>query len=201
MKVKVRSLYHSPKGERGIGRWIVGWTFVLGLFYNWKVLKYNFSHEEIWIADENGFFYEPPDYSPEMLLGEKVKDWGYVGQCFSSTTRGKANGVRFAPASDVLFHSDRWWGIEWECEQDKLDWAIELAEEETCKEYDYLGISGFVIPFVGQNKNKWFCSEICDWFKWICCLYSKTQSKVSPRRSAYLLAKKTGTEPKPIKEM
>ena len=204
MKVKVRSLYHSPKGERDIGRWIVGWTFVLGLFYNWKVLKHNFSHEEIWIADDNGEFYQPcscyDKYAgcTECYLRGRV----YLGQCFSSTTRGKANGVRFAAAQDVLGkHPERWFYIEWECEQDKLDWAIELAEEETCKEYDYLGISGFIIPFVGQNKNKWFCSEICDWFKWICCLYSKTQKKVSPRRSAYLLAKKTGTEPKPIGEM
>ncbi len=29
------------------------------------------------------------------------------------------------------------------------------------KKYDYFGILNFVIPFIHNNKNKWFCSEIC----------------------------------------
>ena len=221
MKVKVRSLYHTPKGERGIGKWIVGWTWVLAVFYSvphllkkppvgssrWKeyikALCYNFSHEEIWIADENGNFNGTTTPIAYTKDGSSI-EWSktkitYLGQCFSSTTRGDDDGVRFAPAQDVLGkHPERWYYIEWECEEKYLERAIVFAEMEEGKEYDYAGVSGFVVPLAVQDKLKWFCSEICDWFKWICRIYTYHQKKVSPRRSAYLLAKATGMEPKPL---
>ena len=202
-KVKVRSVYYSPKGERGIGKWIVGWTWVLGLFYNWKVLKYSFSHEEIWVADENGRFTAKryPDYDNDK--------WGtgittlYFGQCFSSTTRGDANGVRFAPASEVIGkHPKRWMYIEWECEQEDLERVLPWMKEQVGKKYDYAGVKGFVNPFRKQVSNEiWYCSEICDFIKWLMNLYEELNGKVSPRRSAYLLAKKTGREPKPLVDL
>ena len=193
--VKVRSLYHSPKGEKWykIGGWIVGWTFVLGLFYNWKVLKYNFSHEEVWVADEQGYFDRIENY------GEGAREQYFYDQCFSSTTRGDANGVRFAPAQDVLGnHPDRWKYIEWECEEERFEAVMGRAKLEIGKKYDFNGVKGFVNPFAKQKRDKWYCSEICDWFKWLCGIYSRHQEKVSPRRSAYLLAKKTGREPQPL---
>ena len=43
--MKVRFLFHRGK-DSFVGKTIVGWTWLLGLFYNWKVLKYNYGHEE-----------------------------------------------------------------------------------------------------------------------------------------------------------
>ncbi len=216
MKVKVRSLYHSPKGERGIGKWIVAWTFVLGLFYNWKVLKYNFSHEEIWVADENGEFVND-NQSP--IIGMTYNR--ILGHCFSSTTRGDANGVRFAPASDVLGkHPKRWFYIEWECEKNKFDKAMEKARNRVGRKYDFRGVSGFVnpLPYIGraaakllrmdkatkwcesrmQNPDKDYCSELSNLFKFWCGVWKSIILVISPRCSAYLLAKKTGCEPQPL---
>ena len=68
--MKLRFVYHTPKGERGVGKAIVAWTWFLAAVYSlphlfkkpkngqtrWQayiqVLRYNFSHEEVWIADE-----------------------------------------------------------------------------------------------------------------------------------------------------
>ena len=49
--MKVRFLFHKPEGERGIGKVIVGLTWFYALFYNWKALKYNYSHEEVWLPE------------------------------------------------------------------------------------------------------------------------------------------------------
>ena len=76
--MKVRSLYHTPKGEHGIGKVIVALTWFYGLFYNWEVLKYNYSHEELWLPNEVGKF----DTRGKPITTE------YYGECFSSTTRG-----------------------------------------------------------------------------------------------------------------
>ena len=35
------------------------------------------------------------------------------------------------------------------------------CENKVGKKYDYLGILGFILPFVKQSKKRWFCSEIC----------------------------------------
>ena len=57
--MKIRILFHTPKGERGIGKAIVFWTGFLALFYaKGKALKYNFSHQEIWLPDEDEEFTE-----------------------------------------------------------------------------------------------------------------------------------------------
>lgn len=228
MNVKVRSLYHTPKGERGIGKWIVGWTWVLAAVYSvphifkkppvgssrWKeyikALCYNFSHEEIWIASHCGAFIAPDE-------NNKTK---YLGQCFSSTTRGLDDGVRFAPASEVLKHPKRWMYIEWECDQYDFDYAMVRARKRIGRKYDFRGVSGFVnpLPYIGraaakllrmdkaakwcenkmQNPNKDYCSELGNLFKYWCGIWDVILLVVSPRRSAYLLAKKTGREPKPL---
>lgn len=194
--IKVRSVYHTPRGERGIGKAIVAWTWLLGLFYNWRVLKYNYSHEETWISDEKG------EFGGAILIGlyreNNAHQILFKGHCFSSTTRGDANGVRFAPANEVLAkHPGRWEYIEFEVDEAYLEVAIEEAWQLVGKEYDFLGILGFVQPFAVQDKDKWWCSEICDWFKRLCRIFLKRHKRISPRRSAYILAKKWG-EPKPL---
>lgn len=182
MKVKIRVLFHTPLGERGIGRWIVGYTWLLGLFYNWKVLKYNFSHQEIWLPDEDGEF----------------KYWfqRFQGECFSSTTRGKWKGVRFAPAHEVIGkHPDRWKHIECEVDAEWLEVAIAEAKRQVGAKYDY----GYVIcfPLSIQKAIAWACSEICNWFLFLCKVAPRLYFRISPRRAAYELAKVWG-EPKSV---
>ncbi len=209
--MKIRFLYHKPKGERGIGKLIVSWTWVLGCFYNWDVLKYNYSHEEVWIPDKNGNFIDYPQHSvsraaaymnneigPLQSLGPRV----YTGQCFSSTTRGTSKGVRFAPASEVLHNAERWDYIEVEVDRLRLDIALEQGRRMVNRGvgYDFLGvILGFSLPGNIQNEEKKYCSELMDWFKVLVRVHRKRTKPVSPRRSAYLMARKY-KEPKPLLE-
>ena len=169
---------------------------MLGLFYNWKLLKYNFSHEEIWLPDKeynrihntfgDGFVAEKTGGSANFNF------CGYIGECFSSTTRGAADGVRFAPASEVLKHPERWSYIEFEVDPERLEVALEESKKIVGLKYDFWGVFGFIQPFAFQDPKKYFCSELCDWFKVLCGIHPKRQKRVSPRRSAYLLSKKWG---------
>ena len=177
--MKIRFVFHNPKGERGIGIAIVAYTWLLGLFYNRKVLPYNFSHMEIWFADNAGNFEN--------------------GHCFSSTTRGNSDGVRYAPASEILFkHPERWSYIECEVDPLRILVAKEEAQRLVGKKYDYLGIFGFVTPFPIHHKDKWFCSEICMCFAYLIRATNKRYKRISPRRAAYKLARLYG-EPKALK--
>ena len=197
----VRFLFHKPKGEHGVGKAIMVWTWILGCFYNWKVLKYNYSHEELWLPDENGKFWQG-----KRVCWQKLRNGMYIcplryeslGYCFSSTTRGGAKGVRFAPASEVLKHLERWDYIEVEVDPYRLEVAMEEAKKLEGKKYDYLALFGFFQPFVMQDSKKWYCSEICDWLKVLLRIYPKRKRRVSPRRSAYILAKLCG-EPKALR--
>ena len=184
--MKIRFLFHNPKGERGVGKGIVAWTWVLGLFYNWKVLKYNFSHEEVWL----------PDCIGKWWFSEYHRDWksedSPMGRCFSSTTRGSANGVRFEWAYEVLKHPERWSYIEVEVDKILLEKAVVEAEKLVGLKYDYLGLFGYFQPFIIQDKNRWYCSEILDWLKVLCGIYPKREKRVSPRRAAYILSKRWG---------
>jgi len=194
MTTKIRFLYHSPKGERGIGKAIVIWTWFLGLFYNWKVLKYSFSHEEVWLPDEDEHFMA---FLGMAGPGYKEVVFPICGQCFSSTTRGNAKGVRFAPASEVLKHPERWSYIECEVDAERLEVAVCEAKRLVGCRYDFLGTFGFLNPLPIQDSKRWYCSEICDWFKVLLKIHPKRQGRVSPRRSAYLLSRKYG-EPIPL---
>lgn len=212
--MKVRSLYHNPKGERGVGKLIVGWTWLLAAVYSlpklfrkppegssrWKeykqVLRYNFSHESLWLCDEQGKFWGM--FGTYDINSHAV--FKYTGQCFSSTTRGDANGVRFASADKIIGkHPERWSYIEFEVDTERLDVAIQEAKRLVGRKYDYWGLFGFFNPLPVQDKNRWYCSEICNWFKSLLKI-SKRSKRISPRRSAYILAQKYG-EPKPVSEL
>lgn len=187
--MKIRFAFHKGK-DLFVGKAIVVWTWVLGLLYNWGVLKYNFSHEELWLPDKFG------DFTDTNEAGEIV----YLGRCFSSTTRGEWNGVRFAPAQEIIGkHPERWDYIECDVDPERLEIALEAAERLTGAKYDFMGIFGFIQPFIVQDPKKWYCSEILDWFKFLTRVHHKRQKRVSPRRAAYLLARKYG-ELKSVKE-
>lgn len=206
MKTKIRFIFHTPKGEfrlwppRFIGNAIVIWTGFLALFYSWKLLKYSFSHEELWLPDEDGCFYcscscyDKDEDCAECYIAGKI----WLGQCFSSTTRGGAKGVRFASAAEVLKHPERWYYIEVEVDSERLDVVVAEAKRLIGKKYDFLALFGFFNPFPIQNKKRWYCSEIMDWAKVMLRIHRKREARVSPRRAAYLLARKYG-EPKKLK--
>ena len=104
----------------------------------------------------------------------------------------------FAPASEVLGkHPERWDYIECEVDPERLEVAVEEAKKLVGKGYDYWALFGFFNPLPIQDAKKWYCSEICDWFKVLAGIYKKRHKRVSPRRSAYLLAKNWG-EPRPL---
>lgn len=151
------------------------------------MLKYNYSHEELHFPDEDGRFYR--DYN---FAGKVQRE--YQGQCFSSTTRGDSNGVRFAPAADVLGkHPTRWHFIEFEVEDDDYRYMLGVAETLVGSKYDYLAVStglGF------QRDDNFYCSEVCNLIK-SCAEVEADVHPISPRRSASIMAKKYG-EPKGI---
>ncbi len=184
-KVKIRFVFHKGK-DSFVGRSIVLWTWMLGLFYNWKVLKYNYSHVEVWL---------PETECPHGF------EWRYLskpqGQCFSSTTRGTYNGVRFDAAQNVLGkHPERWDYIECEVDAERLEVAVEEAKKLVGGGYDYGYVISFLQPFIVQKDGDWACSEIINWFAVLCRL-AKQFLRISPRKFAYNLAKTWG-EPKPI---
>lgn len=41
------------------------------------------------------------------------------------------------------------------------DEAIEWLKRSDGKRYDWLGVVGTVLKFVGNKKDEWFCSEVC----------------------------------------
>lgn len=182
--MKIRFIFHKGN-DSSIGKVIVAWTWLLGCFYNWKVLKYNYSHVEVWVPSMfNGF----------INRGNNGVD--YLGQCLSSTTRGKANGVRIAPACEVLHNPERWDYIEVEVDPERLEVALAEFEQLIGRKYDFVGIFGFANPFPFQDPKKEYCSEICNWFAVLCRITNK-EKRISPRRLAHKLAKQWG-EPVPL---
>jgi len=183
--MKVRFLYHKPIGEHGMGKAIVGLTWVYALFYSWKALKFNYSHEEIWLPDEDECF----ERVSMPMECDKILSREYLGKCFSSTTRGDAEGVRFAPASEVLKHPERWDYVECIVSDNAYEGFKAEADKLVGKKYDFLGIFGFLNPFPVHSKMKWYCSEICNWAKKLLRITRKKSKRISPRKSAYKMVK------------
>jgi len=183
--VKLRFIFHKPIGERGIGKAIVAWTWLLGCFYNWKVLKYNYSHVSVWVPE------------PDCSYGFEWQNMGiYQGQCFSSTTRGTSDGVRIAPAYDILHNPHRWDYIECDVDPERCEVALAELNKLIGLKYDFWGIFGFLNPFPVQDDKRWYCSEVCNWFAVLCGI-TEREKRISPRRFAYKLAKRWGN-PTPL---
>lgn len=204
--MKLRSVYHKGN-DSFVGRVIIGLTWFYALFYNWKALSKNYSHEELWKPDDSEdnfsydkFKYMSPQGNPQFHNCSPPITRPYAGKCFSSTTRGKAKGVRIAPASEVLHHPERWDFIEFEVDDKVFNntWPKAVAMAEQGIKYDFLGaVVGFINPIPIQDSDKAYCSEICNYFKNLWGIIRKF-ARISPRRSAYELSKKLGREPKPL---
>jgi len=77
------------------------------------------------------------------------------GEMFSADAW--SNSTRFTSQ----FNPDHWEFIELRAkesvEASLYSWCLDRAG----KKYDWLGVIGFVLPQISQNKKRWFCSEIC----------------------------------------
>ena len=171
--MKIRFLFYKAKMPDGewIDDGISIWTWILAaVSFDFKRLKYNYSHVEIWLNGDGRTF--------RSVKGR------VIGKCFSSTTRGGAEGVRFAPARKVLKHPERWDYVEFEVDAERLEVAMVEARKLVGKKYDYAGLFGFFSPFNIHDKNKWYCSEVCAWFAYLVRILPKRHRRISPRRLA-----------------
>ena len=195
--IKVRFIFFHGK-DSFVGKAIICWTWVLAAAsLDFKRLKYNYSHVEIYLPDEEGFF------KRRKWAGDK-SDWRNkvlftVGRCFSSTTRGDAVGVRMADAGKVLKHRNRWDYIEVEVEERVYSSLVKWCEKKAAEaaKYDFLGIFGFFSPINIQDDKKLYCSELCAELAFLFWILAKRYGRISPRRLAKVLAKRDG-EPKPL---
>lgn len=188
---KIRFLFYKAKVDGHLLDDAINiWTWTLAFIsFQWNRLKYAYSHAEIWFLEDKSEF----ELSPHIDSSR----W-FVGQCFSSTTRGGAKGVRFAPACVVLNHPDRWDYIEVEISNKQYADIILLAETETGCLYDYKGIFGFFWFRNVQDPEKWYCSEICAYLADKIGLIKLSNYRISPRRLAKILSVKYG-KPKSLK--
>lgn len=201
--MKVRFLFYRASQERWnlIGHLIAIYTALLPV--NWRSWKYWYSHVEIWLPDESGRFVAGSRKGYERFRGSGLyvypMKYKYVGQCFSSTTRGGAKGVRFIAASELLKHPERWDYIGCEVEDWRVEVALDEAEKLVGKKYDFLALFfGFFTPFRLHDKNKWYCSELAGWFAYLIKALLKRFFRISPRRFAAKLAKRHG-QPKRLR--
>jgi len=82
------------------------------------------------------------------------------GICFSSSWRDDGVGVRY---KDIHIVPKNWACVEvptTQAQEKQMRYWCDLRAEEKAK-YDWRGIIQFVFPFVRQNDEDWYCSEIC----------------------------------------
>ena len=174
--MKIRLVYHKPK-DSWLGRGIVGWTWLLALArLDFKNLKHNFSHVEMWFPDEDDYFGSAWQYGPKTTMNT------ITGQCFSSTTRGDAEGVRFAPASEVLKHPERWMYQEFEVDEEDVEAQLPVMKNWCGWKYDFAGIFGFFLPWNPEDEEKWYCSELCAHLCYCFDIIDEPHKRISPRR-------------------
>jgi hypothetical protein len=118
-----------------------------------------------------------PSYS-HVEVGIKIgENWKY----FSSTTRGDARGTRWIAEKKLFKHPDRWDVYEIDAHPDSLnaeEYILKRANEILGQPYDWLGLSGFAMPFGFVNsKKRWYCSEACYYI-----LTGVWKKRISPRK-------------------
>lgn len=76
------------------------------------------------------------------------------GVCYSSSLRDK--GVR---AKVIDIDSGRWDVVSFEIDKADVDSALQWFEDNKHAKYDWRNIVRFVLPFVGQDWDKFVCYE------------------------------------------
>ena len=147
--MKIRELYYrAAKDKHWLDNGISTWTKI----FNWGTGPY--SHAEIWWPDEG-------EFKEHAFVDDE-----YIGECFTSTMRGKDNGTVIRPAREVLKHPERWDYIEREVPDDIAREAIHNARvaARNNQGYDKACIAGFFLPWRIRSKDKDICSEIAQKF-------------------------------------
>ena len=121
-----------------------------------------------------------------------------TAKCFSSSSRGVRGGVRILDQCKVIKHRERWDYIPCEITEERWLDAVAKALKLEDLPYDWWGIFGFAWPWNTQDKNKWYCSEICSWFLDECHVMERYK-RISPTRLARKLSKAIGKKPVPLK--
>ncbi len=105
------------------------------------------SHCEVWEPNSKGIFSDYNNPNPNLL---QVVPFPYHhGQCWTSTTRGKANGTVVRPAYQVLTHPERWYYTEHEVKWKDFSWAQAGAQMrvDNNKGYAWSELLRYVMPF------------------------------------------------------
>lgn len=84
----------------------------------------------------------------ELVFSDKT--W-----CSSSPRDG---GVRFKQIYEVSGH---WDFLDIPLSEIDEYWLKMWCDTQVGIEYDWRGTIGTLIPFIGHDKSKWFCSEFC----------------------------------------
>ena len=79
--------------------------------------------------------------------------------CFSSSERD--GGTRFKTGRQVLKNPSRWDSIHITRDEILIGNVWNFCVEQDNKKYDWWGVIKFKLSFVTENKDKWYCSEIC----------------------------------------
>jgi hypothetical protein len=107
------------------------------------------------------------------------------GMCFSSATRGDGFvGTRFAEASHILRHPERWDSYILEHPETLYEPSMrEKAMSIAGQKYIYLGIAldyflplGWLGYFVGKHTRQWYCSQA------VYYVLTGKRKRISPRR-------------------
>jgi uncharacterized protein YycO len=78
------------------------------------------------------------------------------GMCFSASPRD--GGVRFKQISINPIH---WFVVEIPMDTNKENDMRKWCTTQVGLAYDWLGILGLAVNVPIEDKNKWYCSEIC----------------------------------------
>ena len=111
-----------------------------GSIKNKVAWRFNYCHTELWLPDET-FGFE--------INGLRL------GKCFSA----RPDGVGFKSAEKVM-HGFAWDYWEIEISQEQYNAIMAFCNKESGDEYDYNGLMHFVLVYIAQDPNKWYCSEV-----------------------------------------
>jgi len=100
-----------------------------------------------WRQRLNGKWKDLPSHC-ELLFSD---DMMFSASMYEDTTRFKKHSMT----------GHAWCRIGLDIDKDTEAKIRLWCENKVGKKYDYLGILGFILPFVKQSKKRWFCSEIC----------------------------------------
>ena len=109
------------------------------------------------------------------------------GRMFSSD--GWDNGkVRYT----TQYNLDNWDILTFDIKDSELATLISWCDHKIGLQYDWLGVTRFIIPFIKQDPDKWFCSEIvCAGLEFIGRINKSIKTyRVSPKSLYNILTEK-----------